>query len=92
MHAVSNIFAAATKPAASSANPVVQRIAETITYSTEEVKGCASALDLALSQSTKNESVTFQLSSRKCVSLDTSEKPRLIALDIQWIRIDWGRL
>ena len=46
VHAVSNLLAAATKPMACSADPIVQWIAECITYSAEKLKSCASALNL----------------------------------------------
>ena len=56
---VSKLLAAATKPAASNSDPVVRRIAECISYSVEKLESCASALNLACTNTT----------AKKCASL-----------------------
>ena len=56
---VCKLLAATTKPAASNSDPVVRRIAECISYSVEKLISCASALDLACTNTT----------GKKCASL-----------------------
>ena len=56
---MTKLLVAATEPAASNSDPVVRRIAECISYSVEKLESCASALNLACTNTT----------AKKCASL-----------------------
>ena len=59
VRAVAKLLAAATEPAASTTDPLVQRIIECVSFSAEKLESCASTLHLACSNT----------AAKKCASL-----------------------